>query len=114
MLRVNFKLRAGSFGELRTGSSAKPRTGPSTKLRTGIRRGDALFVMCLAEPAIDNLVDFHGANKDVDGPEKQVRGSIGVGGKAADPEPEQAYLTLQAVETYGVLKGVLLFLRKER
>ena len=83
------------------------------KLRTRIRRGDALFVMCLAEPAIDNLVDFYGANKDVDGPEKQVRGSIGVGGKAADPKPEQAYLSLQAVETYG-LKGVLLFLRKVR
>ena len=53
-----------------------------------------LFVTCLAESAIDNLVDFHGANKDVDGPEKQVRGSIGVGGKAADLEPEQGYLTL--------------------
>ena len=98
MLRVNGRLR----------------TGPSTKLRTGIRRGDALFVMCLAEPAIDNLVDFHGANKEVDGPEKQVGGSIGVGGKAADPEPEQAYLALQAAETCGVLKGVLLFLCKVR
>ena len=70
--------------------------------------------MCLAEPAIDNLVDFYGANKEVDGPEKQVGGSIGVGCKAADPEPEQAYLALQAAETCGVLKGVLLFLCKVR
>ena len=62
--------------------------------KSKIRRGDALFVTCLAESAIDNLVDFHGANKDVDGPEKQVRGSIGVGGKAADLEPEQGYRTL--------------------
>ena len=70
--------------------------------------------MCLATDFVDALIEFHGASKEVDGPEKQLRGSIGIGGNASDLETEQGYLTLQAVETDGVLKGVVLFLRKAR
>ena len=63
---------------------------------------------------VDALIEFHGANKGVDGLEKQFRRSIRVGDNASDPEPEQGYLTLQAVETDGVQKGVLLVLCKAR
>ncbi len=46
--------------------------------------------------------------------EKQFRRSIGVGDNASDPEPEQGYLTLQAVETDGLQKEVLLVLCNAR
>ena len=70
--------------------------------------------VCLATEFVDALIEFHGASKEVDGPEKQLRGSIGIGGNASDLEPEQGYLTPQAVETDGVQKGVLLILCKAR
>ena len=65
--------------------------------------------MCLATDFVDALIELHSANKGVDGLKRQFRRSIRVGDNASDPEPEQGYLTLQAVETDDVQKEVLLF-----
>ena len=62
------------------------------------------------EDVADDLIDFHGADKSIDGPEQQVRGRVGIGGEASDLEAEQGYLTLEVFEIDGVRQGVLLFL----
>ena len=64
----------------------------------------------LAAVAVDALIEFHGANKGVDGLEKQFRWSVRLGDDAADLEPEEGYLLLQAVEFEGVADGLAVFL----
>ena len=64
----------------------------------------------LATDFVDALIEFHVANKDVYGLEKQFRWSVRLGDDAADLEPEEGYLLLQAVEFEGVADGLAVFL----
>ena len=49
----------------------------------------------------------------LNGPEQQVRGSVGIGDEAADLDTEQGYLTLEVFEIDGVLKGPRSFSLRE-
>ena len=80
---------------------------PSTVLRINSR---LRMSGGLAAVAVDALIEFHGANKGVDGLEKQFRWSVRLGDDAADLEPEEGYLLLQAVEFEGVADGLAVFL----
>ena len=66
--------------------------------------------MCLATDFVDALIEFHGADKGVDGLEEEFRWSVRLGDDAADLEPEEGYLLLQAVEFEGVSDGLAVFL----